>query len=135
MSPVVVVVPIRAESTLNRREHWAARARRVKAERTAVGWALRPHRPPLLPVLVILTRIAPRELDSDNLAAALKGTRDQVAAWLGLDDDRDGRDVAWLVRQRRARPREYAVEVLARTLTVGEARGLLLVSDDLGGVA
>ena len=114
------LVPIRTVSELNRREHWAARAKRTAANRDAVACALKVRAPPPLPVSVRLTRIAPRALDSDNLAGALKATRDQVAVWLGLPiakrrgrpvaDDRDPR-VAWAVDQRRAGPHSYGVEI------------------------
>jgi hypothetical protein len=62
-----------------------------------------------LPCVVTLTRIAPRALDDDNLRGALKATRDEVAAWL-LVDDRDPR-VTWTYAERRGAVREYAVEV------------------------
>lgn len=36
---------------------------------------------------MLLTRVAPSNgLDDDNLTAALKGVRDQIAQWLGVDD-------------------------------------------------
>ena len=38
------------------------------------------------PLRVTLTRLSPRQLDSDNLAAALKNIRDGVAEFLGVDD-------------------------------------------------
>lgn len=74
-----------APSTPNLREHHMARARRVKAQRAAVArkmpkWA----EGPLL--VARLTRVGPRALDTDNLAAALKGHRDAVAARLRVDD-------------------------------------------------
>lgn len=56
-----------------------------------------------------LTRIAPRELDGDNLQSSLKACRDGVADWLGVDD-RDPR-VTWSYAQRRGAPHYYAVEV------------------------
>ena len=56
-----------------------------------------------------LTRIGPRRLDSDNLAAALKHVRDGVADALGMDDG-DPR-LVWLYGQRRGKPGEYAVLV------------------------
>lgn len=37
-------------------------------------------------VVVVLTRIAPRPLDSDNLESALKAVRDGIAEGLGIDD-------------------------------------------------
>jgi hypothetical protein len=74
-----------APSTPNLREHWAATAKRVKAQRATVArkmpaWS----EGPLL--IVRLTRVGPRLLDTDNLAAALKGHRDAVAARLRVDD-------------------------------------------------
>jgi len=36
--------------------------------------------------VIVLTRIAPRQLDSDNLESALKAVRDGIATGLGIDD-------------------------------------------------
>lgn len=111
-----VIVPIKTVSEANQRGHWAKKAGRVKAQRNAVELVLRTSPSSwaravavLGPVSVVLTRIAPRRLDDDNLASALKATRDQVAAWLGVDDG-DER-VSWKCEQRTGRPKEYAVEV------------------------
>lgn len=83
----MIEIPIRTVSGLNVREHWRARSRRVKAERDATAWLLRPVTKPALPCVVMLTRIAPSGgLDDDNLPGALKGVRDQIAAWIGVDD-------------------------------------------------
>jgi fatty acid-binding protein DegV len=65
---------------------------------------------PALPCTVTMTRVAPSEgLDDDNLRSALKAVRDQIAAWLGVDD----RDplVRWAYDQKRGAARDYAVEV------------------------
>lgn len=88
MAPIVV--PIRTVSALNYREHWKARSRRVKKEREAVAWYLASRGiKPAIPLVVTLTRLGPSNgLDDDNLAGALKGVRDEVAAWLGVDDRR-----------------------------------------------
>lgn len=88
---------------------------------------LRTKRPPPLPVVVTLVRVAPLPLDDDNLARALKGIRDEVACWICAvviqkgkrkgqvtGNDRDPR-VTWRVAQRRGKPGEYAVEILARS--------------------
>jgi len=105
MSIVEVVAPIRTVSALNHREHWAKRARRVKGERAATlvalslgpGWraqaALRKRLAAGARLAVLLERRAARGLDDDNLRAALKGVRDEIARWLGVDD-RDPR-VRW----------------------------------------
>lgn len=72
---------------LNAREHWCARARRVRSERDVTAWALRKAAKPAPPLVVTLTRIAPSNgVDDDNLAGSLKAVRDEVAAWLGVDD-------------------------------------------------
>lgn len=97
-----IVVPIRTVSGLNVREHWKARSRRVKKEREAVAWMLSSRGvKPALPLVVTLTRIGPSNgLDDDNLAASMKGTRDQIAMWLGVDDRK-----AEVVRYRYAQER------------------------------
>lgn len=72
----------------------------MKAEKQAVRLVLGANGRPALPCTVVLTRVAPSNgLDGDNLAGALKGCRDAVADWLGIDD----RDplVRWEYQQRR----------------------------------
>ena len=107
-------------SGANAREHHFSRARRVREERSIVrgGW-LRLGKPalPSPPVLVTITRISPRKLDSDNLASALKGARDEVAALLGIDDAPD-RGAVWRVDQRKPpAPKTHLIEVLIEALT------------------
>ena len=105
---MTVEVPIRIHGAPNLREHWAARAKRVKQERASVGWFLRAIKKPALPCAVTLTRIAPRSLDGDNLQAGCKAARDEIAAWLGVDDA-DPR-VTWRYAQE-PRPKTYALRV------------------------
>ena len=89
------------KTSLNSREHWAAKHRRAKKERSTVYLKLRAKgSPPRLPVTVVMWRQAPRLLDSDNAVAAMKSIRDGVADWLGIDD-RDDR-VTWRVEQRKS---------------------------------
>lgn len=108
-SPTYFQIPIRTSKGGNNREHYMVRARRVKAERTAVAWAVVSTRPPPLPVVVTLVRHAPSNgLDDDNLTQALKPVRDQLAVWLKVDD-RDPR-VQWKYGQARA-PWGVAVKV------------------------
>jgi hypothetical protein len=78
-------VPIRAQSTSNLREHWAAKHKRVDAQKRATRLLCPPwtHGPLLV---VTLTRVSPRALDDDNLRGALKSVRDAVASWLKVDD-------------------------------------------------
>lgn len=82
----------------------------MRDERLNAAVALSEYARPALPCTVTLTRIAPSNgLDSDNLLSSMKGCRDQVAAWLGVDD-RDPR-VTWAYDQRRGKSKQYAVEV------------------------
>lgn len=110
---LTVTIPIRTKSELNQREHWSKRHKRLSGHRKTVAMVLRSKAFVSLAsfssFVVTLTRIAPRELDDDNLRGAIKGCRDGVADFLGLDD-RDPR-VRWEYGQRRGRVREYAVEV------------------------
>jgi hypothetical protein len=63
----------------------------------------------MLPATVVLTRVAPRRLDGDNLQSGFKAVRDGVADWLGVDDGNGLVD--WQYVQRSGKPGEYAVEI------------------------
>lgn len=110
---VCVLLPLRIESTANLREHWTARARRASTHRiTARVQLMAAHRnKPDLPVTIALTRIAPRQLDGDNLQSAFKATRDGVADWLGRPDNHPS--LTWVYAQRKGKPGQYAAEVMA----------------------
>lgn len=82
-------IPIFLPSVANLREHWAKKAKRAKAHRQA-GWFVgraSKGKSRAKPTSIRLTRIAPRCLDDDNLASALKAFRDGVADGLGFKDD------------------------------------------------
>jgi predicted Fe-S protein YdhL (DUF1289 family) len=101
---------MRIESVANKREHWSRRAKRAKDQRELARWSLsiagvRPS-PPLT---IRITRIAPRNLDSDNLSSGCKALRDGIADWLGVDDG-DNR-LTWVYAQERGQPRQYLVRV------------------------
>lgn len=82
---IAFTIPIKAPSTSNLREHWAARAKRAaKQKRDTRLLCPRWTHGPLL--VVKLTRVSPRALDDDNLRGALKSVRDAVASWLKVDD-------------------------------------------------
>lgn len=103
-------IPIRIISVANIRSHWSVKARLTKLHRTTA----RVHMqglcsPPKGPMTIVLTRLAPRKLDTDNLASGFKATRDGIADWLGIDDGHP--DLDWQYRQRNAGPKVYAVEV------------------------
>ncbi|HKX41336.1 MAG TPA: hypothetical protein VJO99_09275 [Burkholderiaceae bacterium] len=82
----MIVVPLRTRGS-NAREPWQARHRRVRGERQSVAWMLAGKQRPSIPCTVLLTRCAQSGgLDDDNLRHALKGVRDEVARWLGVND-------------------------------------------------
>jgi hypothetical protein len=98
-------------SEANAHEHWRKRQKRAKEQRglTALFCRTSLAKPPI-PCTVRLTRVAPRALDDDNLAGALKHVRDGVADWLGVNDRRSDL-VRYEYAQSRGQPREYAVMV------------------------
>ncbi len=99
---MILLPGLRTVPGMNVREHYMARARRVKNEREIASWSLKLWAKPEVPCRVILTRFAPSNgLDDDNLAGALKGVRDAVAEWLGVDD-RDRHRVRYVYEQQRA---------------------------------
>lgn len=96
-----LTIPIKTGRGLNDRELWPVRAKRVKREREAVSWVLVQLERPKLPCSVTLTRVAPSSgLDDDGLVGSLKAVRDEVAAWLGVND-RDRMRVRYRYAQER----------------------------------
>jgi hypothetical protein len=79
---------------------------------------------------VTITRIAPRELDSDNLASCAKGIRDGVADALRVDDG-DER-IRWTYKQERGKP---AVRVDIEFLPVERRPTRVLATCPPGSVA
>ncbi len=108
---VVVTYAERIESVMNQREHWAKKASRAKRQRTQAWAELRGVQLPTFigSLRIKLTRIAPRVLDSDNLAAAFKATRDGIADWLRVDDG--DRRLTFEYAQERGAPKYYAVRI------------------------
>lgn len=105
----MILIQLRTGRGQNDREHWRVRAKRVKAEKESVGWALRTSAKPELPCIATLTRVAPSNgLDDDNLSGSLKAPRDAIAEWLRVDDK-----FVSLVEYRYAqrRGREWGVEI------------------------
>ncbi len=94
----VTLTGLRTVNSLNRREHWAARAKRTKHQRRIARWTLAPKLNPARAWLSIgghvtleVTRIAPSSgLDPhDGLPASLKAVVDGVCDALDLKSDRD----------------------------------------------
>ncbi|MBI5724623.1 MAG: hypothetical protein HZA50_11730 [Planctomycetes bacterium] len=91
-------IPIKTVSEANAREHWAVKAKRAKAQRLT-AWAASPKQLPKNRMAIILTRVAPHDLDTDNLARSFKAVRDGIADALGLDDG--DKRLTWKYEQRR----------------------------------
>lgn len=120
---MILVLPMKLPSVANLREHWAAKAKRARAQRNAVATAWLVHADRVAWVLrfagflrgpgveVTLTRVAPRALDSDNLASAFKAIRDEVALKLGVNDN-DPR-VTWSYGQSKG-PAKVVIDIWAR---------------------
>ena len=109
---VLVTLPLRTVSGANIREHWAAKAKRAKLHRTTARFMLNLDKKwcaKQKSFAVRLTRIAPKKLDSDNLAISNKAIRDGIADAIGIDDGSD--KFSWEYRQESGRPKEYAVRV------------------------
>ncbi len=110
---ISIKIPIRLVSEANNTDHWTKKHKRKKK----ISLLLKTYLPDLgkcqLPCKVILTRVAPRRFDFDNLVISFKHVRDQISGMLipGLaagradDDDR----IEWEYRQERGNPKEYAV--------------------------
>ena len=99
-------IPIKLPSLANVRWHWSKLARVKKKQKTKTKAAMRDMRVPPLPLLVIITRVGPSHLDDDNLEAACKYVRDQIAAVVGVDDGSS--QYTWMCRQRKG---NYGVDV------------------------
>jgi len=116
---LVCVIPgIKLESLNKRRGRtrgaMLGRAAKTKTLRASVAMVCRSKfgAPPAPPLTVTITRIAPCELDDDNLAGGTaKAVRDGVSDWLGVDDRTKRSGVAWRYEQTRGRVREYGVGI------------------------
>lgn len=104
-----ITLPIRITNPLNGSHgHWRGVAKRRRAERSVAAMAVPAGLKP--PLVVHLTRIAPRKFDDDNLGAAFKSVRDGIADKVGVDDG--SAQIAFKYAQRRGNPKEYAIEIL-----------------------
>ena len=103
-------LPIELVSEANCRDHWRVKAKRVAAQRGLVKLFRKGAECVKLPVVVELARIAPKELDDDNLRSSLKAVRDGVADWFGIGD-RDPR-IEWHYSQSRRAPRTYGCAIV-----------------------
>jgi len=107
---IEVEIEMKIVSLANMRLHWAAKARLVKSQRQKTFNVLASvAAPPAPPCTIVLTRVAPRALDGDNLQSGFKAVRDGVADWLGVDDG--SKLVEWQYKQRSSSVKVYKVEI------------------------
>lgn len=102
----IVIPNFKLPSLANLRLHWRAMDRLKSGQKQLVWAALRGVVLPPMPVVVLITRVGKRRLDSDNLAISAKYTRDEIARAFGVDDGSDLYE--WRYAQRIG---PYAVEI------------------------
>lgn len=107
---IEVEMDMKVVSVANVRMHWAVKAKLAKDHRRKAYNALSAvAAPPAPPATIVLTRVAPRALDGDNLQSGFKAVRDGVADWLGVDDGHQLLD--WQYKQRSGGVKQYKVEI------------------------
>lgn len=126
---IVIDIPgLRLVPEGNERENRYAKAKRIRDQKQIVAAFFRVKRPdrPPFPLVVTITRLGPRALDSDNLASSGKHVRDAVATWLGVDDGVAERtlidgvpQVEWRVAAEKSKL--YGVRIEMRAAARGEA--------------
>lgn len=104
-------IPIRLPSLANSRLHWTKMKSVKKDQKLATYLCIknalnRGARFPHPPLLVTITRVGPKKMDDDNVAAACKYVRDEIADAIGLDDGSD--QYTWVYKQEIG---EYGVDV------------------------
>lgn len=110
-------LPIRTVSEANCSEHWTVKHKRHKLQKRWIKTAFLKERPQItLPARVVLTRLAPNELDfHDNLPMSLKYIVDSIAEQLTGDfvpgrADSDKR-ITWEYKQQKGKPKQYSVNI------------------------
>jgi hypothetical protein len=105
----VRITGLKLVSEANQREHYMAKYKRNKVQQAVTLLALRGLDPVGMlgqELVITLTRIAPRALDSDNLAGSFKHTQDAIAKHIRIDDG--DRRLEWRYQQAKGK---YGVEV------------------------
>jgi hypothetical protein len=115
VTPISFFVPVKTQTEANANEHWRTRHGRASAQRkcTASTLLFVGRHAVQFPLVVRMTRVGARKLDSDNAHGALKHVRDQIADWLGIDDGREDL-VTWEVAQETGKPVGVKVVITAK---------------------
>lgn len=111
----LTTIPLRIQSEANLSEHRMKKHSRLKKQKGIIDLVLK-NCGIKIPCRVVLTRVAPRELDEhDNLRSAFKHVIDAIANVLipGLKPGRaDGsKEIIWEFAQSKGLPKEYALRI------------------------
>lgn len=80
MTKLAWEIPIKTVSEANISEHWTKRAKRRKQQAFLVRHVLAKHKEDItLPCHITLTRLSPKDLDTDNLPVSMKSITDEIA--------------------------------------------------------
>lgn len=109
-------IPIKVQSEQNMREHWAIANKRHQNQKLAIRSFMDIDSPEItMPCTIKLIRIAPREMDEDNVIYSFKYVKDQIADYIkpGLAPGRadDDKRMTWLYSQEKGEPRYYAIRI------------------------
>lgn len=92
--------------------HWYKLVRMKNKQKKATRICLVGKEIPPAPLLVTITRLAPRKLDDDNLQGACKFIRDEIARKVGIDDGSS--QYTWRYEQKTAKTYGVDVEITSR---------------------
>lgn len=113
---ISIIIPIKTVSESNCSEHWAKKRKRYKEQKFMTFISCKDHiNPNTLPCIINMTRIAPRQLDDDNLPMSMKWIRDEIADLLIPGKARGQADsdprIKWTYAQEKGKPKEYSVKI------------------------
>jgi len=111
-----IELPIPTVSEANNTDHWSIKSKRKKIQKLLIKSSFNRLSPIIIiPCHVILTRLASRDLDDDNLVSAFKTVRDAIADYIrpglapGRADDHKG--ITWVYKQERAKTRGVRIQI------------------------
>jgi hypothetical protein len=110
-------IPMKLVSFTNKGEHWAARHKRNKTQKREIWVRFVNDKPEIeFPCFIVLTRNGPQMLDDDNLIAAFKSIKDEIANQLipGLAPGRAdaSSDILWHYKQKKSKI--YSIDVVIK---------------------
>lgn len=79
-NPIEIIIPVKLQSFANTSYHWTQLHHRRSCLKKTIALFLVPYMDSIhLPISITLIRLGSRKLDYDNLVAAFKPVRDQIA--------------------------------------------------------